>query len=81
MQQGVKPAGSSLVQRAFLCEVELISLDPTEMAQRCREQAENCDDPRTAEFLRELASDYEALAQQNLKDAGDDLAGGDFLKP
>jgi hypothetical protein len=31
-------------------------------------QADICDDPRTVAFLRELADDYEALADQVSKD-------------
>ena len=38
------------------------------MAQRCRDEADLCDDPRTVAFLRELADDYDILAEQGEKD-------------
>ncbi|HVJ70623.1 MAG TPA: hypothetical protein VM531_03785 [Sphingomicrobium sp.] len=46
-------------------------LDPKEMAQRCREEAEASDDIFLADFLRQLAEEYEAAADE--QDAPDHL--------
>ena len=46
----------------------LLSRDPRENAKLMREQADECDDSRTAQFLRELADDYEALAKEQQDD-------------
>ena len=46
-----------------------LSDDPKEMARRCREQADETDDPRVVRFLLELADDYEELANAEPKDS------------
>ena len=40
-------------------------LDPIDMARRCREQAEITEDAVLAEYLRQLAHDYDEAAQKN----------------
>lgn len=37
--------------------------DPLEMARRCREYADATNDESIADFLRELAEDYEEMAR------------------
>jgi hypothetical protein len=39
------------------------SRDPDDMAKRCREAADDCDDPKTEAFLRQLAAEYDELAK------------------
>ena len=70
---GMQPAGPVAFPAGFFLRGTSVirGLDPKEMAQRCREEAEAADDVFLADFLRQLAEEYEAAADE--QDAPDHL--------